>query len=78
MTEFGKNSLRELDAENKIALACEKAPLENATLAQLREVFREIESVYKKVTDQNKAGVIEVGGLHVIGTERYQFSSIWR
>jgi len=39
---------------------------------QLRKAFQMMLSEYKVVTDQDKAEVVSLGGLHVIGTERHE------
>ena len=39
---------------------------------QLRQAFQKAEAEYKSVTDAEKQEVIELGGLHVIGTERHE------
>ena len=37
-----------------------------------REVYKKYYQEFKKVTDEEKQKVIEVGGLHIIGTERHE------
>lgn len=41
-------------------------------LCQLRAAFEAIEAAYKAVTDVEKADVVGLGGLHVVGTERHE------
>ncbi|OAB59679.1 preprotein translocase subunit SecA [Phormidium willei BDU 130791] len=70
--EYGERSLPELEAEERIAIAAEKAPTEDAVVAQLREVYQELLKHYEGYTDKEHNLVIERGGLHVIGTERHE------
>ena len=42
------------------------------TPMQLRKAFQMMLSEYKVVTDKEKAEVVSLGGLHVIGTERHE------
>ncbi|WP_373478716.1 preprotein translocase subunit SecA [Geminocystis sp.] len=69
---YGQQSLSELDAEEKIAIAAEKAPTEEAVILKLREVYRSIRQEYDALTDTEHELVVEKGGLHVIGTERHE------
>ncbi|NCO75726.1 MAG: preprotein translocase subunit SecA [Cyanobacteria bacterium] len=69
---YGQQSLSELDAEEKIAIAAEKAPTEEAVILKLREVYRSIRQEYDALTDKEHELVVEKGGLHVIGTERHE------
>jgi preprotein translocase subunit SecA len=70
--EYGERSLPELEAEERIAIAAEKAPTEDNVVAQLREVYQELLKHYEGYTDKEHNLVIERGGLHVIGTERHE------
>ncbi|MFO8040636.1 MAG: preprotein translocase subunit SecA [Sodalinema sp.] len=70
--EYGERSLPELEAEERIAIAAEKAPTEDNVVAQLREVYQELLKHYESYTDKEHNLVIERGGLHVIGTERHE------
>jgi preprotein translocase subunit SecA len=65
-------SLSELDAEDRVARACEKAPVNDAVLEELRRAYRAMVAEYKVETDKEKAEVLKLGGLHVIGTERHE------
>ena len=69
---WGERSLEALDAEERLSFACEKGPSEDAAILALREVFAEIEEQYKEYTSAEKKEVLELGGLHVIGTERHE------
>ncbi len=72
VTEFGEQSLTELEAEDKIATAAEKAPTTDLTILKLRESYRAIRKEYDKFTDAEHEEVVNLGGLHVIGTERHE------
>eukprot|EP00873_Tetraselmis_striata_P021503 jgi/Tetstr1/441767/TSEL_003131.t1 len=69
---WGERQLTELEAEDRLSVACEKAPTEDATLQKLRGAFERVEAEYKAVTDEEKKKVVELGGLHVVGTERHE------
>ena len=70
--EYGEQSLSELDAEEKIAVAAENAPIEDPVLLKLREAYKVVREEYEVFTDAEHDEVIENGGLHVIGTERHE------
>ena len=70
--EYGEQSLSELDAEEKIAVAAENAPIEDPVLLKLREAYKVVRKEYEVFTDAEHDEVIENGGLHVIGTERHE------
>ncbi|MDX1976722.1 MAG: preprotein translocase subunit SecA [Pseudanabaenaceae cyanobacterium bins.68] len=69
---LGTQSLSELEAEDMLAVACEKAPTENAMIQKLRSAYKAIKDVYDEYTDREHEEVIRLGGLHVIGTERHE------
>lgn len=69
---YGEQSLPELEAEEKIAIAAENAPIDDPVLLQLREVYNAIRGEYDALTDAEHDLVIQRGGLHVIGTERHE------
>lgn len=70
--QYGEQSLPELEAEEKIAVAAENAPVDDPVLQKLREVYQVIRKEYDKFTDAEHDEVITNGGLHVIGTERHE------
>ena len=70
--KYGEQSLPELEAEEKIAIAAENAPTEDPVIAKLREVYQAILKEYEQLTDAEHDEVIELGGLHVVGTERHE------
>jgi len=69
---YGDRSLPELEAEDKVAIAAEKAPTEDPVLQKLREAYNRVLAEYEAYTDAEHDKVIEAGGLHVIGTERHE------
>jgi preprotein translocase subunit SecA len=69
---FGERSLSELDAEETIAVACEKAPTSVEAIQKLREAYKAIRKEYDAFTSVEHDEVLENGGLHVIGTERHE------
>ena len=69
---WGERALADLEAEDRLAIACERAPSDDPTTLALRAAFRAAEAEYAAVTAAEKAGVVACGGLHVIGTERHE------
>ncbi len=72
VSNYGEQSLPELEAEEKIAIAAENAPISDPLLLKLREAVKAIRSEYEVLTDAEHDEVINNGGLHVIGTERHE------
>jgi preprotein translocase subunit SecA len=70
--QYGEQSLPELQAEELLAIAAEKAPIEDAVLLKLREAYNTVRAEYEAVTDKEHDLVVGEGGLHVIGTERHE------
>ncbi|EFJ50912.1 hypothetical protein VOLCADRAFT_57571 [Volvox carteri f. nagariensis] len=69
---WGCRQLSELEAEDRLSVACEKGFTEDVQLLKLRDAFQAMLSEYKAVTEVEKAEVVALGGLHVIGTERHE------
>ena len=69
---YGDRTLPELEAEDKVAIAAEKAPTEDPVIRKLRDVYKLIVQEYEQFTEAEHNKVIEAGGLHVIGTERHE------
>ena len=69
---YGEQSLPELTAEDKIAVAAEKAPTEDPVIQKLRDVYNQILDEYEAITSSAHDDVVALGGLHVIGTERHE------
>jgi preprotein translocase subunit SecA len=69
---YGERSLPELEAEDRVAVASEKAPTDDPVIERLREVYNLIRREYDAFTTREHEEVVGVGGLHVIGTERHE------
>ena len=69
---YGERSLPELEAEEKVAIASEKAPTNDPIIQELRQVYTQVIQEYEHFTDEEHDRVIDLGGLHVIGTERHE------
>ncbi|WP_017297889.1 preprotein translocase subunit SecA [Nodosilinea nodulosa] len=69
---YGERSLSELQAEDRLAVAAEKAPTDDPVIQKLRDVYNRIREEYEAFTATEHDKVIERGGLHVIGTERHE------
>ena len=70
--EYGDRSLPELEAEEKVAVAAEKAPIDDPVIQKLREAYNRVKQEYEQFTTREHNEVVEIGGLHVIGTERHE------
>ena len=70
--EWGERALPELVVEDKVAIAAEKAPTQDQVIQKLREVYNLIRKEYEGYTEKEHDNVINLGGLHVIGTERHE------
>ena len=69
---YGERSLAELEAEDKVAVASEKAPTDDPVIQKLRAAYNTIREEYEVLTHAEHDEVINLGGLHVIGTERHE------
>ncbi|MCL1473665.1 preprotein translocase subunit SecA [Argonema antarcticum] len=69
---YGERSLPELEAEDKVAVASEKAPSDDPAIQKLRSVYNLIKENYEHYTSSEHEEVVRLGGLHVIGTERHE------
>ncbi|MFN6527355.1 preprotein translocase subunit SecA [Nostoc sp. ChiSLP03a] len=70
--EYGERSLPELEAEDKVAVAAEKAPIDDPVIQKLREAYNRVKQEYEQFTTREHEEVVGIGGLHVIGTERHE------
>jgi preprotein translocase subunit SecA len=70
--QYGERSLPELEAEDRIAVASEKAPTDDLVIQRLREVYNLVREEYEAFTKREHEEVVQLGGLHVIGTERHE------
>ncbi len=69
---YGERSLSELDAEEKVAVAAEKAPTDDPVIQKLRSAYQQVKHEYEEFTTSEHNDVVDRGGLHVIGTERHE------
>ncbi|NEQ21622.1 MAG: preprotein translocase subunit SecA, partial [Microcoleus sp. SIO2G3] len=69
---YGERSLPELEAEDKVAVASENAPTNDPVIQKLRSVYKAIKEEYEGFTTREHDEVVQLGGLHVIGTERHE------
>lgn len=69
---YGERSMPELEAEDLVAVAAEKAPTEEPVIQRLRAAYKQVKQEYEQFTDTEHQEVIQLGGLHVIGTERHE------
>ncbi len=69
---YGSQAISELEAEDLLATACEKAPTNNPAIQQLRDSYNRIRKEYEVFTEREHEEVVRLGGLHVIGTERHE------
>ncbi|MDG2616821.1 preprotein translocase subunit SecA [Thermoleptolyngbya sichuanensis XZ-Cy5] len=70
--QYGERSLSELEAEDKLATASEKAPSSDPVILKLREAYNLVKREYEAHTSAEHDEVVKLGGLHVIGTERHE------
>ncbi len=70
--QYGERSLPELQAEDVVAVACEKAPTDDQVIQKLRDAYNQVRREYEALTSTEHNEVVSVGGLHVIGTERHE------
>lgn len=69
---YGERSLPELEAEDKVAVAAEKAPTDDVVIQKLRAAYQQVKREYEEFTSSEHDQVVARGGLHVIGTERHE------
>ncbi len=70
--EWGDRALSSIELDDYIATAAEKTPTQNKNIEELRHAIQLIKNEYEVVLSQEEKNVREVGGLHVIGTERHE------
>ncbi len=69
---LGQQSISELEADEMLAVAVEKAPTDDVAIQKLRAAANQIKREYESLTSREHEEVISIGGLHVIGTERHE------
>lgn len=68
-----KQELRKLGFdEYAISYASSFVPIEDEELIKARELYNELHTKYKDERAEEQQKVIELGGLHIIGTERHE------
>jgi preprotein translocase subunit SecA len=72
VSSWGDRTLTVLELEDRIALAAEKAPIDDPQIQTLRDLIATVKAEYDAVVRQEDSRVREAGGLHVIGTERHE------
>tara|TARA_X000001036_G_C20687622_1_gene808269 strand:- start:1432 stop:4269 length:2838 start_codon:yes stop_codon:yes gene_type:complete len=70
--EWGDRTLSSIELDDYIATAAEKTPTKNKNISELRIAINLIKKEYESVLKIEEKTVREVGGLHVIGTERHE------
>ncbi len=69
---YGDRALTSIQLDDLISIAAEKTPTDDKNIAELRSVIHLIKTEYESVLTNEEKIVREVGGLHVIGTERHE------
>ena len=71
-SKIKKSTVSESDLEKYLTVACEKIFTDNLLIITLRATYQVLLEKYQKeiITERNE--VIQLGGLHVIGTERHE------
>lgn len=64
--------ISELELENLLSIACEKVFTDNTLIIVLRAMYCVLIEKYQKDILKERFEVINLGGLHVIGTERHE------
>ena len=62
----------ESELENILSIACEKVFTDNSLVIVLRAMYFILLEKYQKNISQERSEVLNLGGLHVIGTERHE------
>jgi preprotein translocase subunit SecA len=58
--------------DQKISIACEKSFTEDSFIITLRAAYQVLVEKYGLLIDKERNEVLNLGGLHVIGTERHE------
>ena len=72
IASWGERSLDVLEAEDRLSFACLKGPTEDEGFLAIRDAFTKIEAEFETYTKKEKDEVLQLGGLHVVGTERHE------
>ncbi len=69
---WGDRALTSIELDDYIATAAEKTPTQDENISALRNAIQTIKEEYEIVLNNEETNVRQVGGLHVIGTERHE------
>ncbi len=69
---WGDRTLTSIELDDRIATAAERSPTEDKDIISLRQAINLIKAEYQDVIKDEEKNVRDVGGLHVIGTERHE------
>lgn len=69
---WGDRTLTSIELDDRIATAAEKSPTKDENIISLRNAINLIKEEYQDVIKDEEENVRNVGGLHVIGTERHE------
>ncbi len=68
-----KRELKKRGYSDKVlAMVTSLNPVEDPEIMEARKVYKDIYQKFKKQTDDEHEKVVQVGGLHIIGTERHE------
>ena len=70
--EWGDRALTSIELDDYIATAAERTPTKDQNISELRNAIQDIKKEYDDVLNNEEQNVRQVGGLHVIGTERHE------
>ncbi len=70
--DWGDRALTSIELDDYIATAAEKTPTQDSNISELRNAIQKIKEEYEVVLTKEETNVRQVGGLHVIGTERHE------
>ncbi|GCE64727.1 protein translocase subunit SecA [cyanobiont of Ornithocercus magnificus] len=70
--KWGDRTLSSIELEDRIAAAAEQAPTDDPQITSLRQAIVRVRAEFNEVVKQEELQVRELGGLHVIGTERHE------
>ena len=70
---MAKHKMRELGAtDEQIEFCTSFVTTDNEELNKLRDEYNKYYKEFEKITDAEKVKVVQLGGLHIIGTERHE------
>tara|TARA_Y100001968_G_scaffold300640_1_gene312222 strand:+ start:26542 stop:29379 length:2838 start_codon:yes stop_codon:yes gene_type:complete len=72
VNSIGDRALSSIQLDDYISIAAEKTPTKDENIEAMRSVINLIKKEYESVISVEEKQVREMGGLHVIGTERHE------